>query len=146
MNAPRPVAPKRCPSCGAPLAPLSMTCQTCGAVVALEAIVAQGRRAAFDVFFDSASSLSRSDAPIWALALFPMLLAPPILALLLARRAQKRGAPFPNATWIIVVAALNILLSLLLWRSIALMGWGFLAHLSDWLRPIEPPRRNIVPI
>lgn len=67
--------------------------------------------------------IARKGGAIWALALTPIVLLPPLLAIMICLRqrsvARESGQEPVDHTWILVAAVLNIVLSILFWRWVA---------------------------
>jgi hypothetical protein len=114
---------RTCPSCGSALTHGALTCNYCGGVIAVENVL--GRlRSEFRYQVNRASqSLRDRTVLIWALALCPIFLLPPVLALLLslrsfqASRSQAGDAGHDRDVFVIPILAIcNIVLSIMFWR------------------------------
>jgi hypothetical protein len=113
---------RSCPSCGAVLNSGAITCNSCGGLVVVENIVG---RLKTEVRYQSGQineRLKNRTILLWALAMCPIVVLPPILALFLSFRLPKKtdvqvaaDAPSPDVL-ILFVAVSNIILSVLFWR------------------------------
>jgi hypothetical protein len=115
---------RSCPSCGAALNNGAITCSSCGGLVMVESVLG---RLKTEVRYRSAQlndHLKHGTTLLWVLALCPIVILPPVLALFLSFRASKNAdgqAPtgaHPPDVLILMVATCNIILSVLFWRWI----------------------------
>ena len=123
-----PVSPKisfrSCPSCGAALNSGAMTCHSCGGLVMVEGIF---RRLKTEIRYQVnriSESLKDRQTLLWTLALCPIVILPPILALFMSFRSPNaaeeaaHGAARSPDVLIMMVAVCNIILSIMFWRWI----------------------------
>jgi hypothetical protein len=138
-----------CPSCGSVLTRGALTCSCCGGVVAVENVLGW-LRSELNYQTNRASQYLRDrNVLIWALALCPVFILPPVLALLMSLRGFRRSEPEQrNATHnldfiaIPVIALCNIVLSVIFWRWLSeiSMASGFSIGLFLKSIGISPPR------
>jgi divalent metal cation (Fe/Co/Zn/Cd) transporter len=115
---------RSCPSCGAALNNGAVTCNSCGGLVVVESILGRLRA---EVRHHSGlinERLKNRTILLWTLALCPIVILPPVLALFLNFRPHKgtEGQAAADAhspdVLISIVAVCNIILSVLFWRWI----------------------------
>jgi hypothetical protein len=125
MNQMSPNASVRsCPSCGAALNSGAITCNSCGGLVVVESILG---RLKTEMRYQSGQvneRLKNRAILLWALALCPIVILPPVLAIFLSfhspkttdvqAAAEKRS---PDVL-VLIVAVCNIILSIMFWRWI----------------------------
>ncbi|WP_315781738.1 MULTISPECIES: zinc ribbon domain-containing protein [unclassified Bradyrhizobium] len=112
-----------CPSCGSALSEGALTCGYCGSVTAVENISSRVR-SEFRYWVGRAGAYLQDPAVlIWVLATVPVLILPPLLALMMCFRGSwnsRRGDAARQAYFSVfsvsVVAIVNIALSLIFWR------------------------------
>lgn len=123
MTLPRDSTFRSCPSCGSPLSRGSIACSYCGGVVAVENVLVRLRTEARVQVERLSQSLRNRDFLIWVLALCPILILPPALAVLMnfrARRTLEAGAATSRFDAFVLIAAVcNIILSIMFWRWIS---------------------------
>jgi hypothetical protein len=123
---------RSCPSCGAVLNGGAITCNSCGGLVVVESILG---RLKTEVRYQSGQAnerLKNRGILLWVLALCPIVILPPVLAIFLSFRSPKTadGQPAAEArspdVLILIVAVCNIILSVMFWRWIgdAAMSMG----------------------
>lgn len=115
---------RSCPSCGAVLNSGAITCNSCGGLVVVESILG---RLKTEFRYQSGQineRLKNRTILLWTLALCPIVILPPTLALFLSFRSTKKAddqatadTHFPDVL-ILIVAVCNIILSILFWRWI----------------------------
>ena len=119
-----------CPSCGLPLRPRAAVCPSCGTLPVLERLPLRilgwiKRRSR--LWHARADHLTLI---VWGLALAPCLIAPPLIAIGLAwRNGLGEDERRDDATFITIVACLNIVLSVVL---IMRFGHEVLAAVETW--------------
>lgn len=111
---------RSCPSCGSPLSRGSISCSYCGGVVVVENVLGRLRSEARTQVERLSQHLRNRDVLIWVLALCPILILPPVLAVLMSVRAMREpavGAAAPRFDILVLIAAVcNIALSVMFWR------------------------------
>jgi hypothetical protein len=123
---------RSCPSCGAVLNSGAITCNSCGGLVVVESILG---RLKSEIRYQSGQAnerLKNRGILLWVLALCPIVILPPVLAIFLSFRSPKTtdGQPAVEArspdVLILIVAVSNIILSVMFWRWIgdAAMSMG----------------------
>jgi ABC-type sugar transport system permease subunit len=115
---------RSCPNCGAALNSGAMTCSSCGGLVLVESILG---RLKTEVRFQSgevSERLKNRSVLLWVLALCPIVILPPVLALFLSFHSPKgpdgqaaAGRQGPDVL-IMIVAVCNIIVSVMFWRWI----------------------------
>jgi ABC-type sugar transport system permease subunit len=121
-----------CPACGSALARGALTCGYCGGVVAVENVT---RRLKFEfrgLLAQAGQRLQDRTVLMWVLALVPVLVLPPVLALLMILRPSSNEAGESSRNFnvsMLLVALCNIVLSVLFWR------WLSEVSLSSGLSP-----------
>lgn len=115
---------RSCPSCGAALNNGAITCSSCGGLVVVESILGKLKT---EVRYQSGQingHLKNRTTLLWVLALCPIVILPPVLALFLSFRSPKEAdgqaevrVQSPDVL-IMIVAICNIILSVLFWRWI----------------------------
>lgn len=118
---PRP-AFRSCPSCGGALNRGAMTCSSCGGLVVVESLF--GRLRAETRYQASAMGDRLKDRQVllWTLALCPIVILPPVLAIFLSFRRPSGDQPLAPGQGldllVIVASVCNIILSVMFWRWI----------------------------
>ena len=112
---------RSCPSCGSPLSRGAITCSYCGGVIAVESILGRLKAEARNQIERVSQHLRSRDILIWVLALCPILILPPVLAVLMSFRALRAPAVEGPATarfdvLVLIAAVCNIVLSIMFWR------------------------------
>lgn len=131
----------RCPVCGADLGG-NFVCHRCGTLVGVEMIlrrVASVARAF--VAGQSAKLPQRIQAYhfLWACALIPLFVLPPLVSLGYSVRAMRRagGGRFDaNFEWIAIISAINIVVSVLVLYKLHLVISDLTAHGEGLLRAL----------
>lgn len=113
---------RTCPSCGSAVNTGALTCNSCGGVIAVENVLSRLRQE----FRYQAERIGRSirapEVLIWVLAVFPILILPPLLALFMSFRSPRSAPSDSPATksnlslFVAIVAVCNIVLSIMFWR------------------------------
>ena len=82
----------------------------------------------------------------WGLALFPFLIAPPLIALLMLRRRADSGLRDGDRSLVATVAIVNIILSVMFWHWIGATAlglgsalWSLLKSLGATVAPVARP-------
>jgi hypothetical protein len=113
---------RSCPSCGAALSRGALTCSYCGGVVAVENLLSRLKAELRYHVNRAGNRLRDRSALIWTLAVFPIFILPPVLALLMIFRALRRpdlsepGAIHRFDVSVFFIALCNIILSIMFWR------------------------------
>lgn len=147
MNAPPgPPRPERCPSCGSALNDRALVCGSCGAVISIEIGSLLLRNQASALSRRLLVVLGRRAAVTWGLALFPFLIAPPLIALLMLRRRADSGLRDGDRSLVATVAIVNIILSVMFWHWIGATAlglgsalWSLLKSLGATVAPVARP-------
>lgn len=105
-----------CPNCNAAVNRGTLVCGSCGGIIPLE----QGARRVKDyllaVLFSQRAAFDNRARLIWLLALTPILIGPPLLALFIlfvGRGQQKKPSDPPLVA---AIAAVNVILSVIAWH------------------------------
>jgi hypothetical protein len=81
----------------------------------------------------------------WMLALIPLAIVPPLLALLLIRKPSEMGVAESDRIWVATFAVVNLLLSFLFWRWLATsvfeIGPALWLHFDELGRRVVPAVR-----
>jgi hypothetical protein len=121
-GAPRQPSVSACPSCGSAISTGAVTCSCCGGVIAVEGALAQLRQEFRLIATKLGTYLANPDTLAWVLAVFPILILPPVLALFISLRRSSPAQSHNNRGWhrqdffLPAIAICNILLSALFWR------------------------------
>jgi len=152
MNpAPLRAAVRPCPSCGAALNAGAITCSSCGGLVVVESILGRLKGELRYQIVQINDRLRKRELLLWVLALCPLVILPPVLAVLLSFRRPKRTddlvSPEPASpdVLIVIVAVCNIILSVLVWRWIGDTAVSMGLSIGMFLKSIgigHPPRFN----
>lgn len=109
-----------CPACQKPVPPTRAICTNCGCVIAVEVLIRQGRPKLFKSAVAVVRFLQRQPYrwPLWTLAFFPLLLAPPTAAIFISLGQWKLAKPTNHDkrlySIIILISLLNIAISVAL--------------------------------
>lgn len=113
---------RSCPSCGSPLSRGAITCSYCGGVIAVESVL--GRlRAESRIHIERLGQFLRNrNVLVWVLALCPIVILAPVLAIVMSFRS--RGTPTPGGgaapprfdVLVVIASVCNIVLSVMFWR------------------------------
>src|SRR5712664_3746478 len=92
---------RNCPSCGSGLNSGALTCGYCGGVVVVENVLGRLKTEIKYQINNASRYLRDGNILIWTLALFPILILPPVLALLMNLRSFRAsesaaGGPVSN--------------------------------------------------
>lgn len=113
-----------CPSCGSALNRGAISCNSCGGLVVVESILGRFKT---EMRYQSGQvneRLKNRAVLLWTLALCPIVILPPVLAIFLSFRSPKTTdvqaaaeirSPDPL---VLIVAICNIILSVMFWRWI----------------------------
>ncbi len=149
MTTPTPRA-ARCPNCGSVVDGRSLVCGSCGAIIPLEIGSRRLRDSAALRLRELHLAPSGQALLTWILALIPLAIAPPVVAMLLLRRPAHAGVGEADRVWVAMVAVLNIILSIMFWRWFAEtalgLGPGLLSFFSDALGRHVPPAAKSIPL
>jgi hypothetical protein len=115
---------RSCPSCGAALNNGAITCRSCGGLVVVESIFGQLKAEINYQVGRINKHLRDRTVLLWCLALCPIVILPPVLAIFLSFRGRNaaedkatRNPPAPDVL-ILIVALCNIILSIMFWHWI----------------------------
>ena len=123
MSRPFPGPVRLCPSCGAALNSGAITCNSCGGLVAVESILGRLKTEMRYRSGQAGEQLRSRQTLLWTLALCPIVILPPVLAIFLSFRAPETtdvaaaGSRSPDPL-VLIVAICNIVLSVVFWRWI----------------------------
>lgn len=109
---------RSCPSCGSPLSRGAITCSYCGGVIAVESVLGRLRAEARNQIERLGQHLRNRDVLIWVLALCPIVILAPVLAIVMSLRSLRAsGIGSARFDVLVVIAAVcNIVLSVMFWR------------------------------
>lgn len=138
------VARRQCPVCGFEATRDTTICENCKAVVPLEE-ASQGPLRFVETLLGRRLRDYSAHEIAFFLACIPVFIGPPLAALLIlaVKVFQDRTRwNLPEWQWVAGIAAVNIILSVMLWRYAAGEVAGFVASLFDWVsRPFETQPR-----
>jgi hypothetical protein len=128
-----------CPSCGSVLSRRALTCSYCGGVVAIESVSSRLKSELRYQTGRAATALQDRDVLMWVLAFVPLLILPPVLAVLMnlpGRNPEHRANVF-----VVAIAVCNIILSVLMWRWLSEFSMSSGLSLGLFLKSlgISPP-------
>jgi hypothetical protein len=113
---------RTCPACGSAVNTGALTCNSCGGVIAVESVLSRLKQEFRYQAERVGWSIRDPDVLMWVLAVLPVLILPPLLALFMSFRSS-RSAPLdgPPAKsnlnlFVAIVAVCNIVLSIMFWR------------------------------
>jgi hypothetical protein len=121
-NALHPSPVRTCPSCGSALNTGSLTCSSCGGVVAVENVLSRLKQEFRHQAERIGWSIRDPEVLIWVLAVVPILILPPLLALFMSFRSSRVSPADSPASksnlnlFVAIVAVCNIVLSIMFWR------------------------------
>jgi hypothetical protein len=130
---------RRCPTCAAEIGDRAI-CYRCGALPAVEERLRRSRRELSEFFERKAALLpQRFEAHhfLWACAVIPFFLIPPLISLIYAIRAMRQSATqqvSANFEWIAIVSAINLVVSALVLYKFYFPINEFLLQLPDAVR------------
>lgn len=112
---------RSCPSCGGALNRGAITCSSCGGLVIVESLFGRLRA---ELRYQAATlgdRLKDRQFLLWTLALCPIVILPPVLAIFLSLRPrpvsdQPQAPNQPTDMLVIVASICNIILSVVFWR------------------------------
>ena len=113
-----------CPSCGAALNGGAITCNSCGGVVVIDSVVGRLKSELKYQVGLTSERLKNRQTLLWVLALCPLVILPPVLAVFLSfqrpKMASDQSPPEARSpdVLIIIVSVCNIILSIMFWRWI----------------------------
>jgi hypothetical protein len=113
---------RNCPSCGSGLTSGALTCGYCGGVIAVENVLGRLKAEIRHQISNASRHLRDRNVLIWTLALVPILILPPLLAVLMNFRSFRASEANPSSAvrnfnvFILIVAVCNIILSVIFWR------------------------------
>jgi hypothetical protein len=148
----RDVSFRSCPSCGSVLTRGALTCSYCGGVIAVENVLSRLRAELKHQINRGSLYLRDRNRLIWVLAMCPLFILPPILAVLMSLRnfraseVNGRGAAHNlDGSAILIVAICNIVLSLLLWRWLSEISLSSGVSIGVFLKSIgiSSPRTSL---
>jgi hypothetical protein len=129
MNIPRAqFRTELCPSCKSALDRGALICRSCGGVVPIEWGMRGLRDRLAELIDRGRRAFGIRGALIWLLALTPVLIAPPVLALIIILATREHGQHGDRAL-AGTVAIVNIVLSIIAWHWFA----GFMFGFWPWL-------------
>ncbi len=113
---------RTCPSCGSAVNTGALTCSSCGGVIAVENVLNRLKEEFRHQAERIGWSIRDPEVLIWVLAVFPILIMPPLLAFFMSFRSSRSSSPDNSATisnpslFVAIVAVCNIVLSIMFWR------------------------------
>ena len=113
---------RTCPSCGSAVNTGALTCSSCGGVIAVENVLSRLKQEFRYQAERIGWSIRDPEVLIWVLAVFPILILPPLLALFMSFRSSKLSLSDSLASnsnlnlFVAIVAVCNIILSIMFWR------------------------------
>ena len=120
-NSPK-ITLRTCPSCGAALDSAAMTCHSCGGLIVVESIFSQLKLEIKYQIGNISQHLRDRKTFLWSLALCPIVILPPVLAIFLSFRTVTVDQTPSNSrgpdTSIVIAAVCNIVLSVMFWHWI----------------------------
>ena len=130
-----------CPHCCFPVGTHRYVCSSCGSVLPVEFAAKRMRTVLSFLAARTVRRLPRDPAKtlIWALSGVPLLVGPPVAAILIELLQARSQQRVPSG-WLIMLAAANILLSLAFWASLSANLLSFFHLLADWLRQTNPSK------
>jgi len=136
---------RSCPSCGSPLSRGAITCSYCGGVFAVESVLGRLRAETKNQIGRLGLHLRNRDILVWVLALCPIVILAPILAILMSLRSlraptSENGAPTSRFDALVVIAAVcNILLSVMFWRWLSEISMSSGVSIGWFLKSLGIP-------
>lgn len=121
-NALRRLPVRTCPACGSAVNTGALTCNSCGGVIAVENVLSRLKQEFRYQTERIGWSIRDPEVLIWVLAIFPILILPPLLALFMSFRSARSASPdrpISNSNlslFVAIVAVCNIVLSIMFWR------------------------------
>jgi hypothetical protein len=140
-----------CPSCGSLLKHGALTCSCCGGVIAVENVLGRLRSEFMYQTNRISQYLQDRNVLIWALALCPIFILPPVLALLMSLRWFRFSGPEQRSAThnldviaIPVLAICNVVLSVIFWRWLSEISIASGFSIGQFLKSIgiDPPRSS----
>ena len=113
---------RTCPSCGSAVNSGALTCNSCGGVIAVENVLSRLKQEFRYQAERIGWSIRDPEILIWVLAVFPILILPPLLALFMSMRSSRPSLSDGPASksnqslFVAIVAVCNIVLSIMFWR------------------------------
>ncbi|WP_207834142.1 zinc ribbon domain-containing protein [Bradyrhizobium quebecense] len=114
---------RTCPSCGSVLSRGVLTCSYCGGVIAVENVLGRLRSELRFQVNRASQRLRDRNVLIWVLALCPIFILPPVLAILMCLRSSDGTQPDQgpatrgrDVVAIVILALCNLILSIMFWR------------------------------
>lgn len=133
-----------CPNCRAAVGVGSVVCESCGGILPLEKASGWALGGIRNALARFNARYGERSALLWTLALTPILVGPPVIALILLildRREQPtRAKPLHDHTFVAVVSVINILLGVLFWRWLGAQSFELVQSIWQWLRFPNAPR------
>ena len=148
MTPPLPDAAFRtCASCGSALSTGALTCSYCGGVVAVDNLVSRFKAEVRYLTAGASRRLRDRGVLIWVMAACPILILPPVLALLMSFRAMRAPAldrgpeNYRFDVFVLIVAICNIILSVMFWRWLSEFSMSSGLSIGLFLKSIgiKPP-------
>jgi uncharacterized membrane protein YvbJ len=149
---------RRCPTCGAELENKAL-CYRCGTLPELESAITRTHRGINNFIEKKIAAIPRRLQRhhfLWACALVPLFILPPLAALTYAIVAMRRQTVTKdvNYEWIAIIATLNILLSAMILYKLHIIIDEIYGSIPDLIRvllrrlfpfeinPIQPPAKT----
>lgn len=110
---------RTCPACGSAVNGGALTCSSCGGVIAVESVLSRLRQEFRYQAERIGWSIRDPGVLIWILAVFPILILPPLLALFMSFRSASPDGPATKSDlglFVGIIAVCNIVLSVMFWR------------------------------
>lgn len=140
---------KSCKNCGAALDPNAFVCNSCGGVVPIEEASRRLRGHAGEWLSRLLAVLNERTLLLWILAVTPILLGPPLLALWGVYIRSRREHPKTETVIIVAIALTNIVMSALFWHWLSettFAAWPAFWHFLRSLGFESAPAIKTVPI
>jgi hypothetical protein len=136
---------RSCPSCGSPLSRGAITCSYCGGVIAVESVLGRLRAEARNQIERLGQHLRNRDLLVWVLALCPIVVLAPVLAILMNLRSLRTAAsgigtpPARFDALVLVAAVCNIVLSVMFWRWLSEISMSSGISIGWFLKSLGVP-------
>jgi hypothetical protein len=147
------MVPSHCPTCGTPLQGQPV-CSRCGTLIALEARLARAQSRVGAFYHRTRRALvEHMDGRrfLWACAVVPMFIVPPLVSLSYSIASMRRSSDVGQRhgyEWMLLISAINIILSVLILVKFREIALDQIAHLfqaieADVFRRRRPPDGSI---
>ena len=143
--------PPQCPTCGGNLSGRAI-CPRCGTLVAAEMRLARVQlriRGFVDGHLAAFPKRIRPHHFLWACAIMPVFILPPLVSLVAAIRSLRRSGDAlaeVNFEWIAIISALNIILSGIILYKFHFSPVEIATSLGDFFRSLVDPALRFSPL